>query len=486
MAPQPIADTQPVTGSKAFIGEAFTAKPLPLKPVTNPVMAPLGGMHSDIFNSDVDNFPAPLGKNSKVLSNSQVTCGNFLSDGKNRLTATCIDHTSKASGLYAIDPKTLAVKGSFTPSGESLLGAYAMVNSKDRIIIGTGEHYILEISRKDSNSASIFKLENRISLKDVIHEKEQLLASAPDKDGRIWFVTGGILNTPYPPTVDYSSIGFVTQEGLKRVFRIQGEIIENGFAIQGNNAFVITDHALYAFGVTKNNKIKTLWREGYDRGSKKKPGTYARGSGASVTMLGDKYIAVTDNADEQVSLLVYKKRKTKKNQLVCKVPLFKKGQSALDVSPIGISLGNQRYSVVLANIYNSPTYDMIGRDINGEFNDLSRMGPGLTRVDVLPLGKGCKKRWTQDLRSTTVSKLSTKTGLIYTYEQDQKLASLGQYVWYFSAIDFRTGKRAFSVRAGAGGLKNNNAMTLALTPDGTVFQGVLGGFLALKDRPQNK
>jgi hypothetical protein len=81
-----------------------------------------------------------------------------------------------------------------------------------------------------------------------------------------------------------------------------------------------------------------------------------------------------------------------------------------------------------------------------------------------------------------VPKLSTRTGLIYTYTQ---LLSVPDPIdaWYFTAIDFETGEVVFRVLAGTGLLKTNAFGSPAISPQGTVYQGVLGGLIALRDGP---
>jgi hypothetical protein len=88
------------------------------------------------------------------------------------------------------------------------------------------------------------------------------------------------------------------------------------------------------------------------------------------------------------------------------------------------------------------------------------------------------------VRITTVPVLSTQTGLIYAYEQDEALAEIGLYAFYFEAIDYRTGKVVWRQLAGAGGYKNNNYSPTLLSPDGTLYQGTSLGYVWMRDNPQ--
>jgi glucose dehydrogenase len=79
-----------------------------------------------------------------------------------------------------------------------------------------------------------------------------------------------------------------------------------------------------------------------------------------------------------------------------------------------------------------------------------------------------------------VSKMSTRTGLAYTYTLKKDPVS-GVDVWYWSALDFRTGRVVWEKRAGTGALFNNQYAGLAIGPDRNAYLGVLGGIAAIKD-----
>ena len=107
--------------------------------------------------------------------------------------------------------------------------------------------------------------------------------------------------------------------------------------------------------------------------------------------------------------------------------------------------------------------------------------PGLARVDVRREGRGCRLVWSNrsERVPTVVSKLSTRTGLIYTYTRDA--APPGEQPYFWTAISARTGKMAFKAYAGSGLSFNNNYAGLALGPDGSAYLGVIGGMIALRD-----
>ena len=121
-------------------------------------------------------------------------------------------------------------------------------------------------------------------------------------------------------------------------------------------------------------------------------------------------MAITDNADP-MNVVVYRKAvrlKRGQRRMVCQVPVFDQGSSATENS----LLTNNR-SLYVENNYGYQ--DPFGP------NSGAVTAPGFARVDVRRGGHGCRKVGeTKDERGpSVVPKLSTKTGLIYTYTRDQ-------------------------------------------------------------------
>jgi len=106
--------------------------------------------------------------------------------------------------------------------------------------------------------------------------------------------------------------------------------------------------------------------------------------------------------------------------------------------------------------------------------------PGFARVDVTR--HGCRTTWETRIERapSVVPKLSTRTGLLYTYTRDEAPQPLGQ-PYFCTAIDARTGATAWKPYAGSGLGFNNNYAGIALGPDGTAYLGVAGGMVALRD-----
>jgi hypothetical protein len=87
---------------------------------------------------------------------------------------------------------------------------------------------------------------------------------------------------------------------------------------------------------------------------------------------------------------------------------------------------------------------------------------------------------TTERAPSVVPKLSTSTGLIYTYTRDPSTVP-GSQPYFWTAISARTGATVFKVYSGNGLGFNNNYAGLAIGPNGTAYLGVTGGIVTLRD-----
>jgi hypothetical protein len=86
----------------------------------------------------------------------------------------------------------------------------------------------------------------------------------------------------------------------------------------------------------------------------------------------------------------------------------------------------------------------------------------------------------REISQTTVPKLSTENGLIYLYTKRPNAPRNGD-AYYFTAIDFATGRTVFRVLTGTGVRYDNNWAAISLAPDGSAYVGVLNGLLRVRD-----
>jgi hypothetical protein len=248
----------------------------------------------------------------------------------------------------------------------------------------------------------------------------------------------------------------------------QGEI-ENSFATdQHGGVYIATNRKLYRFGADKRGRPRIIWQVTYPNSGEHKVGQVDAGTGTTPLVMPGGYVSITDNADP-MDVVVYRTApRVRRPRRVCRVPVFARGASATENSLIGAG----RAMIVENNYgYHDPT--SVG---NGKLT-----APGFTRVDLNRDGKGCHVVWanTTERAPTVVPKVSLANGLIYAYTKDPGLSD----PWYWTTIDFRTGRTVYKQFAGSNpaSLYNNNYAGIALSPHGTAYLGVLGGIIAMRD-----
>ena len=459
----------------AFIGAPASAAPITdVPPVPqNPFLAPNGdsGIHDDGWQTNTYDRPGPLGNNPKTISNFLAAdCGSIAFDHAGRIVATCIGLDSAA--LYLIDPDTLAVLGKYRLPGRSLAslidnpnifqgfggGGYFYLDNLDRAVIGTSTRHVLVIA--ENPTANGFTLVHDYSLTGVLTTGETLNSALPDSNGLLWFVTkqDGVVGT-----LDLAT-------GTAQVVRLgsggNGEI-ENSFAVgMDGDVYVATNHELYRFDAGPGGSPQVTWHAGYANTGKKKPGQVDAGTGTTPAILPGGYVAITDNADP-MHVVVFRTAANATQRQVCAVPVFAKGASATENSLI--AAGN---ALIVENNYGYTS------PLSTEYGGLTK--PGFARVDIDADGTGCHLVWTNNTIAapTVVPKLSLSTGLVYAYTKTKVFTD----PWYWTALDFRTGKLVWRSLAGAGLGFNNNYAGLTLGPDGTAYLGTLGGIIAMHDR----
>ena len=436
-------------------------------------------------------WPAPIGREPQVNSRSiGLSAQYFHEDGRLTARIICEDDSGPHYCLAALDPETLETLASWSPQNQTLLSPYGMVTERF-ILMPTLEGRIIEIERYDDMSGTSLRQSREINLSVVLPTSFITSASVYDADGRVWFTAGRLQRTG---TADDSGlIGYAATDGTIHVHRLDNQVFENSIAVNGKTIYansgplsLETSNAagrMYAFQVAADGSIETIWVEEYPVDSAVKPGGLSTGSGSTPALVGDKYVAMTDNAADRINLNIYRQvdeQTAEGSNLVCRVPIFTSNASANENAVIGYYDGST-YSVVVNNHYAAPHIQSLDTidDINGSFNNFTSLAPGITRIDVSEDGE-CVVLWDTPIRATSVISLSTANGLIYAYTQDEELALHGEYVWYFTAIDFATGKVVWRVRAGSGGIFNNNLAPTQLSPSGTLWQIVLGGVTWLK------
>jgi hypothetical protein len=497
-----INSSQPLAGL-SFNGSAAQPAPLGAQVIIHP-SAQL--MHESSGNQGALIYLGPLGDQLNVSSYANPTPILWWGlDGGLSAAYDAEINGTKVLGLCALDQQSMEVLSSWYPSSmsEVLNVPYAeLLLESNNFLFNSQQGNLYVVHRDNSNnSAPIFTTVREVNLTahGILDKGETLLNGLFDTAGNMWFTTGAIVGNYHGSAQNSTTIGYVEPDGTIHAIHMLNEIIENGIAVSDKTMFIQTgpagsnDHAnatgnFYAFTAGQHgnaSSVNVLWNETYDAGSAYKPNGFARGSGASPTLLGNDYVAFTDNADVQISVLVYNQTTGAK---VCSVPIFKPNAGATDNALLNAFDGTA-YGIVALNDYNASEVYLSGEDINGEWNNMTTMAPGLTRVDVIPQSDGtaeCNVKWEAPIWAHAVPVLSVENGLLYTYTQDTALAIQGEYVWYAVALDFASGKEIWRARSGAGGAFNDDYAPGTLGPDGSFYQSVLDGIVVVKDGNQEQ
>jgi hypothetical protein len=447
-----------------YVGSAGTASPIASFAVPqNPHLAPNGrsNMHDDAYATDSYVGPGPLGRKPVVTSAlyGVEECATEAFDSAGRIVALCGNLVGPV--LRLLDPVTLDVlatqslparqiRPGTSPLSDLCGGTYFYLDDQDRAVVATTDRHILVVAETGGG----FAVQRSYDLTSAVPSDDCLIALMPDWAGRIWFESGnGIVGELDPGP------------GIARTVQLAGEIIDNSFAVdETGGVFVVSDHALYRFDTGVDGAPIITWRQPYDRGSRLKPGQLAQGSGTTPTLVGSDLVAITDNADPRMNVLVYHRGKDSGGQPVCGAPVFAEGASATENSLVAV--GN---SLLVENNYgySNPTSTLLGATTQ----------PGVAKVDVVD-GR-CSVAWTsQEIAPTSVPKASLATGLLYVYT---KPAALLVDAWYFTAIDIRTGRTVFSKLAGTGPEYNNHYAAIYLGPDGSGYIATLSGMVRIHD-----
>lgn len=482
---------------ETYAGAPVAARPLPgTPPPRHPHLAPNGrsGMHADGWGSATSPWSGPLGARPRADSEQMAPlggeCATVTFDRAGRIVTVCGTFTGFLVKL--LDPRSLATLAEYKlpqrPSTVEAItrldfsrifkdtsgGAYAYLGDEDRLVLADSRQHIVRLAhRQRADGSWDFTVTDDWDLgEQVPHDCttwadpypdgscDPVTSVMPDWQGRIWWVTRqGRIGTVDPAT------------GTIRSVRLNGEEIQNSFSVAADGVSIVSDHALYEFTAAADGTPAVVWRQTYDRGTGTKPGSVNQGSGTTPDIFGDggRYVAITDNADDRMHVLVYRRDADAPagRRLVCEVPVFASGASTTDNSLI--SWGD---SLVVENNYGYEDVASLtfGRSVVG----------GVTRIDVRPDGSGCETVWESAERSpSVVPKLSTGNGLIYLYTKDHN--NLGVDAWYLTAVDFRTGQTRWKQLVGTGVGYDNNWAPITLGPDGTAYIGVFNGLAAVRD-----
>ncbi len=384
-------------------------------------------------------------------------CASLLWNDAGDIVAVCVSPTEVRG--YVLDPVSLEPRIERRISQRPLAtdaltnfsgGGYAVLDAQQRLVTPLPGGVIARFDARDLAPVDQF------DVSDVLLPDEGITSVVPDWSGSLWFVgregTVGLLD----PATGLATATLAGPGGSPID-------IENSFAVTEQGAYVVTGEELMLVAAVEGAPA-IAWRVAYDRGDRLKPGQTSRASGTTPTVFGDggRYVAITDNADPRMHVVVFDVSGPSPVER-CAVPVFGEGVSATENSLI--ALGD---SLIVESNYGYSVTAVAGGHTTT---------PGLARIDIT--GDGCSLAWETDAVTipSLVSKGILADGTVLTYTKESSL--VGTDAWWFTAVDAASGEVAWRRLAGVGPLLNNHYAAGYVGPDGSVYVGTISGVVAL-------
>ena len=452
-------------------------------------------IHNDIYNSDVTGKAMPLGIFPELVESSAkdspIAPPAFFYDNYGNAAAPYSQIQSDGSVLSGgvairdMDSSDLKVLGKFQPPFDDngakygIQISYSFVDKENYLVGPTTHGHIIMLQTYDSQGNILPVFQKKLDV-DIVSAAvnalggdidQNLLSIAYDYEGNLWFVTGGFHKNPV-----YSKAGFVGylernyidlvlagNSGMDAAEYIHfqklsdGENAENGIAAHPQGCVILTNKACYLFAADASG-VQEKWQSAYESSGGKSAAPekgitgagLAWGGGSSPTLTND-LVLFTDNQNT-VNLIALD---VHTGAQLAKIPVLDLGDDVIVSVENSISVyapDETHASVLVCNWYGAgnaglfeegadssvQSYDNI-YDKNWTQEGSSCLMPGVERIDIIKQKDGryeAQKIWIrEDLKDTSMIKLSSAAGYYYGYTQDEKTSE-----WGFIALDYETGK----------------------------------------------
>ena len=467
---------------------------VPIKPLTakaiddNPYMAKSdANIHHDCYNSDTTDEVLPVDIYPEINVSYETV-------NKNASPAVFFDTYGHAvvplqGGLAIrdINADEAQTEGYFSPAkhdggGYVIQSSYSFVDESNRLVCPTSNNHVLMLKATDDagNVLPEFEKVLDIDIKAAAEEitgktlDQNLLSVVFDYEGNLWFATGGF--RIYPERKQQGAMGYISRAAIDAILKGEhvdlkestfvyelepGEGAENGIASSKEGAVILTNQNCYLLNA--KDGVQVQWCTPYEsvgakdskEGDETTGGGLAWGSGCSPS-LTSKLVMFTDNQDP-VNLLALD---MKTGEVVASMPVIDELPENMQVSVENSAMvydnGEGTVSTIVCNWFGAgsakladadndssiQTYENI-YDVNWLKKGNKMVVPGVERVDTIKTKDGyeMKSIWCRnDIRDTSMMKLSTATGYIYGYVQD-----LESGMWQFIMLDFETGETVFTM-----------------------------------------
>lgn len=469
--------------------KALKVKPLTAKALDeNPYMAKSdANIHHDCYNTDSSDEIFPIG----IYPEINVS---YEKQNANASPAVFFDTYGHSVvpllggiAIRDINAEEAQTLGFFSPKmhdggGYVIQSSYSFVGESNRIVCPTSNNHVLMLRATDEDGnvlpefEKVLDIDIKAAAEKVLGKtlEQNLLSVVFDYDGNLWFATGGF--RIYPEREQLGAVGYISRSAIndildgketdleKAVFVYEltpGEGAENGIAASKEGAVILTNLNCYLF--TADNGVNEVWRTPYEsagandsrEGAATTGGGLAWGSGCSPSLSKD-LVMFTDNLDP-INLVALD---MKTGEKVASMPVIDELPEDMPVSVENSAIvydnGNGTVSTIVCNWFGAGSPNLAKPDSDSSIQSYENIYdknwltkgnvmvmPGVERVDTIKTDSGyeMKSVWCRDdIRDTSMMKLSTATGYVYGYVQDIETG-----MWQYIAIDFETGETALAI-----------------------------------------
>lgn len=510
------------------VSAGLTVKPLTAKVIdANPYMGKGdSNIHHDCYNTDSTDEILPLAIYPEINVSYETVNANaspaifFDSYGH------AVVPLKGGLAIRDINAEETATQGAFIPAkqdggGYVIQSSYSFVDESNRLVCPTSNNHVLMLKTTDESGNVLpeFQKVLDVDIKAVAEAAlgktldQKLLSVVFDYEGNLWFATGGF--RIYPERKQQGAVGYISREAIDTILNgkeadlvnavfvyelTPGEGAENGISASKEGAVILTNQNCYLFRA--ENGVKKVWGTSYEsagakdskEGDETTGGGLAWGSGCSPS-LSPNLVMFTDNQNpvNLVALDMKTGEKVASHPVIDELP--ENVQVSVENSAIVYDDGEGTVSTVVCNWFGAGSANLAKADNDSSIQSYENIYdmnwlkqgnkmimPGVERVDTIKTKDGyeMKSIWCRDdIRDTSMMKLSTATGYIYGYVQDVESG-----MWQYIILDFETGKTVFSMDVSSRAGYNNMAIGMYAGNSGNALYCPTGclELLRLQDR----
>jgi hypothetical protein len=403
---------------------------------------------------------------------------NMVCNSQNQMIGVSLDYATKQFWMVVFDENCNIL--SATPTGKlgsdkTFGGGYFYLDNKDNTIVVQNNciasyptQNVLPIKGDIYSLKPNWSSENIVQLVTGSSEKNSLYSCLPvwDKNqpNLYWCLLAGEYNYSHYPDSTLTSPAYMAVveivpgsearciTNLIGFKKLDKQWNNNTFAVDEFGAYIVTNGLddngkcnggyLWAFGLERN-EVTVRWKTPYENSGYLKPGQTNIGSGTTPTLTiteeGTELVAITDNADPRMNMVVCKRQD---GAIVTQVPCFEKMRSADEASLIGVG-----DTFVVEN--NFGHYDRYPR------SQYVPNAPGMEMIQVHPDNSNNRadEIWNiSDVHFYAMNMLCRGSGIIFAHTCDwtADISATKGGMYYISAIDSFNGRVIWRIPLGRG------------------------------------